>query len=105
MRAGGACPPLARGDSARSRAWRAPFRRQDLAHAADAAVPARRADAALRRGRARAFRVAAGARSEEHTSELQSLMRISSAVFCLKKQQLPPCDAFASSINKRATGT
>src|SRR3546814_3893355 len=25
------------------------------------------------------------ARSEEHTSELQSLMRISSAVFCLKK--------------------
>src|SRR3546814_1706275 len=24
-------------------------------------------------------------RSEEHTSELQSLMRISSAVFCLKK--------------------
>src|SRR3546814_9894772 len=26
----------------------------------------------------------AGPRSEEHTSELQSLMRISSAVFCLK---------------------
>src|SRR3546814_4453910 len=26
-----------------------------------------------------------GARSEEHTSELQSLMRISYAVFCLKK--------------------
>src|SRR3546814_10684952 len=25
-------------------------------------------------------------RSEEHTSELQSLMRLSSAVFCLKKQ-------------------
>src|SRR3546814_6648724 len=25
-------------------------------------------------------------RSEEHTSELQSLMRISSAVFCLKKK-------------------
>src|SRR3546814_11643554 len=32
-----------------------------------------------------ADRVAAVARSEEHTSELQSLMRISSAVFCLKK--------------------
>src|SRR3546814_5536476 len=30
----------------------------------------------------------AGARSEEHTSELQSLMRISYAVFCLKKKQL-----------------
>src|SRR3546814_8514092 len=27
-------------------------------------------------------------RSEEHTSELQSLMRISYAVFCLKKQKL-----------------
>src|SRR3546814_8580057 len=27
-----------------------------------------------------------GARSEEHTSELQSLMRITYAVFCLKKQ-------------------
>src|SRR3546814_1315372 len=30
--------------------------------------------------------VAAGGRSEEHTSELQSLMRISYAVFCLKKK-------------------
>src|SRR3546814_3000907 len=29
---------------------------------------------------------AAVARSEEHTSELQSLMRISYAVFCLKKK-------------------
>src|SRR3546814_3308153 len=29
---------------------------------------------------------AAPARSEEHTSELQSLMRISYAVFCLKKK-------------------
>src|SRR3546814_1587250 len=28
-------------------------------------------------------------RSEEHTSELQSLMRISSAVFCLNKTKLP----------------
>src|SRR3546814_9940804 len=28
----------------------------------------------------------AGVRSEEHTSELQSLMRISYAVFCLKKK-------------------
>src|SRR3546814_1361836 len=30
-----------------------------------------------------------GARSEEHTSELQSLMRISYAVFCLKKKTIP----------------
>src|SRR3546814_6182830 len=29
-----------------------------------------------------------GARSEEHTSELQSLMRISYAVFCLNKKKL-----------------
>src|SRR3546814_8239372 len=28
-------------------------------------------------------------RSEEHTSELQSLMRISYAVFCLKQKNLP----------------
>src|SRR3546814_5353635 len=32
------------------------------------------------------FRRAKGPRSEEHTSELQSLMRISYAVFCLKKK-------------------
>src|SRR3546814_6226690 len=31
--------------------------------------------------------VAADSRSEEHTSELQSLMRISYAVFCLKKKK------------------
>src|SRR3546814_7333653 len=45
-------------------------------------------DAELPRGVAR--NVAAGVkpvRSEEHTSELQSLMRISYAVFCLKKQK------------------
>src|SRR3546814_6942813 len=32
------------------------------------------------------------ARSEEHTSELQSLMRISYAVFCLKKKQKSKMD-------------
>src|SRR3546814_6787046 len=32
------------------------------------------------------FRPLDGRRSEEHTSELQSLMRISYAVFCLKKK-------------------
>src|SRR3546814_8998098 len=31
-------------------------------------------------------------RSEEHTSELQSLMRISYAVFCLKKKITKPTD-------------
>src|SRR3546814_4200555 len=41
-------------------------------------------------GRARG---ATASRSEEHTSELQSLMRISYAVFCLKKKKtdnIPP---------------
>src|SRR3546814_4482439 len=33
------------------------------------------------------MRKRAGKRSEEHTSELQSLMRISYAVFCLKKKK------------------
>src|SRR3546814_4675593 len=33
-----------------------------------------------------AWSAEAGPRSEEHTSELQSLMRISYAVFCLKKK-------------------
>src|SRR3546814_9657196 len=33
--------------------------------------------------------VGPAARSEEHTSELQSLMRISYAVFCLKKKKQP----------------
>src|SRR3546814_1846642 len=34
-------------------------------------------------------RIAGLCRSEEHTSELQSLMRISYAVFCLKKKKKP----------------
>src|SRR3546814_1029297 len=36
-----------------------------------------------------ARRPAGRGRSEEHTSELQSLMRISYAVFCLKKKKKP----------------
>src|SRR3546814_2460184 len=39
-----------------------------------------------RAGRAIGGRGEPGGRSEEHTSELQSLMRISYAVFCLKKK-------------------
>src|SRR3546814_3076377 len=35
----------------------------------------------------RRVEVVASSRSEEHTSELQSLMRISYAVFCLKKKK------------------
>src|SRR3546814_2892252 len=50
-----------------------------------AAVARRRAGPAC--GRAGADLWPAAARSEEHTSELQSLMRISYAVFCLKKNK------------------
>src|SRR3546814_8182557 len=39
-----------------------------------------------------------GSRSEEHTSELQSLMRISYAVFCLKKKKQQPPDTMICSM-------
>src|SRR3546814_2030390 len=42
---------------------------------------------AMPRSRGPGLRAVPGARSEEHTSELQSLMRISYAVFCLKKKK------------------
>src|SRR3546814_14612604 len=60
--------------------------RDGLAAALDAG---RRAGARERRRGGRPFRCARvqRRRSEEHTSELQSLMRISYAVFCLKKKK------------------
>src|SRR3546814_8787992 len=42
-------------------------------------------------------------RSEEHTSELQSLMRISYAVFCLKKKKHTHAYRDAKRQNTRAT--
>src|SRR3546814_10471849 len=52
------------------------------------AVAAAAQDAAAESIRKRIAVIAAGEhRSEEHTSELQSLMRISYAVFCLKKKK------------------
>src|SRR3546814_5568570 len=42
-------------------------------------------------------------RSEEHTSELQSLMRISYAVFCLKKKTDPHVPSLSTSTNKPQT--
>src|SRR3546814_2864852 len=50
-------------------------------------VPARACTAGNRRRCAGVVGAARGCRSEEHTSELQSLMRISYAVFCLKKKK------------------
>src|SRR3546814_5155869 len=38
-------------------------------------------------------------RSEEHTSELQSLMRISYAVFCLKKKNVQSSRHMTTSVN------
>src|SRR3546814_8369728 len=46
------------------------------------------ADGLLRAGMRRVLLIGAETRSEEHTSELQSLMRISYAVFCLKKKKM-----------------
>src|SRR3546814_5006934 len=43
--------------------------------------------------------IGGAARSEEHTSELQSLMRISYAVFCLKKKKKK--ETYKSNYNKR----
>src|SRR3546814_6606058 len=75
--------------------FRSPHRGRGLRHlvsgSADAVRhSARRLLAAAGAGRARGpdgrAAPAAARRSEEHTSELQSLMRISYAVFCLKKK-------------------
>src|SRR3546814_2753172 len=41
-------------------------------------------------------------RSEEHTSELQSLMRISYAVFCLTKKKIT-CSKYTATHNSKAT--
>src|SRR3546814_5010269 len=40
-------------------------------------------------------------RSEEHTSELQSLMRISYAVFCLKKQKTTHCPKYTQPTSSK----
>src|SRR3546814_4381596 len=71
--------------------FRAPHRACPSPHRAnDAPVPAHLSS----RGPCRAGRYPSPrrhrGRSEEHTSELQSLMRISYAVFCLKKKNTTP---------------
>src|SRR3546814_1063715 len=60
--------------------------RQTFRRSASACRNRRCRTAPTRRDRAPA-RTAGCRRSEEHTSELQSLMRISYAVFCLKKKK------------------
>src|SRR3546814_4369057 len=77
-------------------------RRADRRHAASAVPPAcrlarerdtrtrrRQLDRPFDRARVERGQRAPHRRSEEHTSELQSLMRISYAVFCLKQKKIP----------------
>src|SRR3546814_3303955 len=45
----------------------------------------------------------ASPRSEEHTSELQSLMRISYAVFCLKKKNYRPKTIYTASTSQNTS--
>src|SRR3546814_5613161 len=59
--------------------WLAPAWTGASSRPAGASLATRAAPAASRSG-------LSSSRSEEHTSELQSLMRISYAVFCLKKK-------------------
>src|SRR3546814_1556282 len=92
-------PPRARGDHDRRRRARRAARQDDgLCPASDDLRDEGRkfvsrtwrpvfSPPACGRGRERAYFIASGRRSEEHTSELQSLMRISYAVFCLKKKK------------------
>src|SRR3546814_7385298 len=86
-RAGVAGPLLPRPAAAAAtdadRAGRAAGRRAGRHHRV-----VRRAVAALVRHRSRIRPAVAAGRSEEHTSELQSLMRISYAVFCLNKKKI-----------------
>src|SRR3546814_4951221 len=77
-------------------------RQQFLAHGGGMAV-ARIIDA-VERDRRGDFRARRGdrdgdRRSEEHTSELQSLMRISYAVFCLKKKTKQKIRSMYNTIN------
>src|SRR3546814_3959329 len=75
--------------SARAADERLGARQEGHRRGADACVRRRlgaaRSGQYRRRDRRRGSRE--GGRSEEHTSELQSLMRISYAVFCLKKKK------------------
>src|SRR3546814_7940474 len=66
-----------------------PWPRPKLRRPLPSLLPSRRHRSPARRGPDRATTASssrAKRRSEEHTSELQSLMRISYAVFCLKKK-------------------
>src|SRR3546814_9896170 len=68
--------------------FRSPGAENDQTHARRRALGSRRRTVwSGIQGRWRALAHQLSSRSEEHTSELQSLMRISYAVFCLKKKK------------------
>src|SRR3546814_10226014 len=83
---------------ARRRAGRREFHRAAVLQPLELALPRAQAKLAIEGGGAgevvgerppaarHVFRIDACLRSEEHTSELQSLMRTSYAVFCLQKK-------------------
>src|SRR3546814_1623145 len=96
----GACSPSSTATTRRRQNATGDFKRPRRIVARHPPVPGRRAAAELPRhggggdgerrlGQRHIQRTSppAGTRSEEHTSELQSLMRISYAVFCLKKKK------------------
>src|SRR3546814_10373038 len=75
--------------SSRRRRWYSGRNPLGLRHRTSARVaecPGPAAFKGLRRAGPQPAAAASPARSEEHTSELQSLMRLSYAVFCLKKK-------------------
>src|SRR3546814_3687589 len=63
-----------------------PTSSEGLSGSRDQRIPSALSSACSTGGRSSPPAPAAARRSEEHTSELQSLMRISYAVFCLKKK-------------------
>src|SRR3546814_8175732 len=67
---------------------------------AAAAIKADRAEKQRREQEYEAYQIRQR-RSEEHTSELQSLMRISYAVFCLKKKKTPHNDHVNNSYQNK----
>src|SRR3546814_3898456 len=81
-----ATAPLARGRPARDPEDRCRGPKADVVAPSDSKPAPKR-----RPGWARP-KIKPGPRSEEHTSELQSLMRISYAVFCLKKKTIHKTD-------------
>src|SRR3546814_4689304 len=79
-----------RGDAARAQPVPAFGRARHRAIAAEGELAHARALRSLKDDAAQGVGKARMARSEEHTSELQSLMRNSYAVFCLKKKKNRP---------------